>query len=181
MTLEQLNALDAATAARELRRCCGSNAWTARMVAARPFASAAAMQSAADRIWSALDESDWREAFAAHPAIGSSGSGRSGGSGLSRRSREAAKADWSAQEQSGVATATTGVIDRLAAKNREYEARFGYIFIVCATGKSADEMLTLLEDRLPHDPAAEIRIAADEQRKITRLRLQKLLAGDEGR
>jgi OHCU decarboxylase len=160
VTLEELNALPSDIAARELRRCCGSSAWASRMAAARPFESADALLVTADVVWRALGESDWREAFAAHPKIGASG----------------ASGAWSAQEQAGTAGAVPAVLERLATKNREYDARFGYIFIVCATGKTAEEMLALLERRLPHDPAVEIGIAADEQRKITRLRLQKLLA-----
>ena len=162
MTLDQLNATDVHEAQREFERCCGSTEWAARMTAARPFAGADAMLVTADVIWAALDETDWREAFAAHPRIGSGGAG-----GTSA---------WSAQEQAGVASADAEMRDRITAKNREYEARFGYIFIVCATGKSADEMLTMLEQRLTNDAAAEIRVAAEEQRKIMQLRLRKLLA-----
>jgi|SRR5579871_2690589 len=173
MTLNALNALDADRAARELLRCCGSTEWAVRMSLARPFDSMGAMFLCADAIWAALGEADWREAFAAHPAIGAGRAGRAGRAGTAGRAEEAG---WSAQEQSGVKDASTAVLDRLAAKNREYEARFGYIFIVCATGKSADEMLALLERRLPNDPAVEMRVAADEQRKITRGRLQKLVA-----
>jgi OHCU decarboxylase len=165
VTLEQLNALDTPTAAREFLRCCGSTRWAEKMTAARPFASVDAMLIAADRIWSALAPADWLDAFAAHPRIGE------------RVEREAvAERNWSTQEQSGVATATHRVLDRLATKNRDYESRFGYIFIVCATGKPADDMLTMIEQRLTNDPDRELRIAAEEQRKITRLRLQKLIA-----
>ena len=163
MTLEELNALGASAATRELLRCCGSRAWAARMSAARPFASAEAMGASADGVWSELTEADWREAFAAHPRIGADGSGGSGGS------------RWSENEQSRVATASAATLERLAAKNRDYHARFGYIFIVCATGKSADEMLAMLEQRLTNDPETEIGIAAEQQRQITRLRLDKLL------
>lgn len=160
MTLDQLNTSDVHEAQREFARCCGSTEWAARMTAARPFASADSMLVTADVIWSALKESDWREAFAAHPKIGD----------------VRLKAErWAVQEQAGTAVASTEVLDRLAAKNREYETRFGYIFIVCATGKAADEMLTMLEQRLANDAAAEIREAAEEQRKITQLRLRKLL------
>lgn len=162
MTLDSLNALDVHEAQREFARCCGSTEWAARMTAARPFVTADAMLVTADVIWSTMKNSDWREAFAAHPKIGD----RAGGAG---------KAAWSAQEQAGTAEASDAVLDRLASKNREYEARFGYIFIVCATGKSADEMLTMLEARLANDPAAEISVAGEEQRKITQLRLRKLL------
>ena len=163
MTLGELNALDAAAAERELLRCCGSARWARAVAAARPFASVDALIAAGDRAADALAPADWLEAFAAHPRIGSSGG--------ADRSR-----DWSAQEQSGVAMATRTVTERLAARNRDYETRFGYIFIVCATGRSAGEMLAMLERRLTNDPASELRVAADEQRKITRLRLAKLLS-----
>jgi 2-oxo-4-hydroxy-4-carboxy-5-ureidoimidazoline decarboxylase len=163
VTLDELNALDAPAAARELRRCCGSTRWADRMTAARPFDSAEAMAATADAVWWSLDRADWLEAFAAHPPIGEIGLG---GSHESR---------WPAREQAGVASAPAGVRERLAAANREYDARFGYIFIVCATGKSADEMLAMLERRLTNDPEAELRIAAEEQRKITQLRLSNLL------
>ena len=162
MTLAELNGLDDAAAVRELLRCCGSTRWAQEMAGARPFASMDAMTAAADTISAGLDRADWLEAFSAHPQIGSSGS--SGSSG-----------DWSAAEQAGAASASSDVLARLSEANREYEARFGYIFIVCATGKSAEEMLRLLEGRLDNDPLIEIRIAANEQRKITRLRIAKLL------
>ena len=139
------------------------------MTAARPFDSADAILETGDRVWRSLDRADWLEAFAAHPRIGDSGAGEAG------RAGGAAHGDWSAGEQAGVATATSTIRQRLAAANREYEARFGYIFIVCATGKSADEMLAMLEQRLENAPDAELRIAAEEQRKITQLRLSRLL------
>jgi len=161
MRLEDLNALDPDTAARELLQCCGSSRWARQMAAARPFASAEELMASADRSWGSLERADWLEAFAAHPKIGAGGGG----------------GDWSAQEQAGVAGAAAATLRRFANLNRDYEARFGYIFIVCATGKSAAEMLGLLERRIGNDPEAEIRIAADEQRKITRLRLTKLLDG----
>jgi 2-oxo-4-hydroxy-4-carboxy-5-ureidoimidazoline decarboxylase len=166
VTLDELNALDAPAAARELRRCCGSRRWVDRMTAARPFDSAEAMAATADAVWWSLDRADWLEAFAAHPRIGEIGSGGLSGSHES---------GWAAREQAGVASAPASVHERLAAANREHDARFGYIFIVCATGKSADEMLAMLEQRLTNDPEAELRIAAEEQRKITQLRLSKLL------
>ena len=160
MGVEDLNALDQEAAARAFLRCCGSSRWARQMTAARPFAGAAAVAGTADAVWSELDRADWLEAFAAHPKIGET---RSGG------------ADWSQQEQAGVAGAAAQSLRRLTEANRDYEARFGYIFIVCATGKTAGEMITLLEDRLQHDAGEEMRIAAEEQRKITQLRLRKLL------
>jgi 2-oxo-4-hydroxy-4-carboxy-5-ureidoimidazoline decarboxylase len=161
MEMHYLNALDHAAAVRELLRCCGSTRWADRMAAARPFADEAAMLDRADAIWWSLDPPDWLEAFRAHPTIGGPATTR-----------------WSAQEQSGMVSAAAAVTDRLASGNRDYEARFGYIFIICATGKSAGEMLEALEQRLGNAPGDELRIAAEEQRKITRLRVAKLIDGD---
>jgi 2-oxo-4-hydroxy-4-carboxy-5-ureidoimidazoline decarboxylase len=184
MRLDDLNALDQDAAARTLLQCCGSTRWAARMAAARPFATFDRVAASADDIWSALDEADWLEAFAAHPRIGDDRSNRSGGSGGPGRSGEPRKSAglgqhqaWAAQEQARVSEAARGERDRLAAGNREYEARFGYIFIVCAAGKSAAQMLGMLESRLTNDSKSELRIAANEQRQITRLRLAKLLDG----
>ena len=168
MRLDELNALDDAAAARELLRCCGSTKWAGRMAAARPFATVAAIEEAADRIWWGLDEIDWREAFAAHPKIGAR---------TAAGAKPAGSEGWSTEEQAGAAGAAAGVTARLAAANREYEARFGYIFIICATGKSAAEMLDALERRLANPPDRELRIAAGEQSRITRLRLAKLIDG----
>ena len=165
MRLDELNALDPATAERDLLRCCGSTRWARTMTSARPFGTADEMLAAADRIWRALGPDDWLQAFRAHPRIGESrGSDTSGRSG-----------EWSDQEQAGVRTARDAVRDRLAQGNRHYEARFGYIFIVCATGRSAEEMLAMLERRLTNHPDDELRIAAEEQRNITRLRIAKLV------
>ena len=159
MRLSEVNAMDERAAALEFRRCCGSFRWATRMAQARPFASAEEMSAAADTAWWTLGRPDWLEAFAAHPQIGTS----------------APVSDWSAAEQSGLAGAADRTRRRLAEANRDYHARFGYIFIVCATGKSADEMLDTLEQRLRNDPDHELRIAAEEQRKITQLRLTKML------
>jgi hydroxyisourate hydrolase len=139
------------------------------MAAQRPFAGVEALAASADATWRALAEADWLEAFAAHPRIGSGGAGKAGGAGRS------GGAAWSDDEQAGVAGAAEQTRHRLEEANRDYEARFGYIFIVCATGKTGDEMLALLERRLRHRPGDELRIAAEEQRKITQLRLKKLL------
>ena len=186
MRLADLNALDADAAASELQRCCGSSRWARMMAASRPFSSIAVAERAADECWRRLDAADILEAFAAHPKIGEAagagGPARAGGAGrvgttvaaTTAASEAVDAARWAAHEQSGVRHATDEVRDRLAAGNRAYEARFGYIFIICATGKTADEMLALLEQRLRNTPADELRIAAEEQRKITRLRLNKL-------
>ena len=170
MRIADLNALDDDAAVRELLHCCGSSRWARMMAAARPFARVAAIEQAADDAWQALEGADVQEAFAAHPKIG--GAGEAGTAGEAGRD---GAPPWSAQEQSGVRAATDDVRERLAAGNRAYQARFGYIFIICATGKSAAEMLASLEQRLRNTPAEELRIAAEEQRKITRLRLTKLL------
>jgi 2-oxo-4-hydroxy-4-carboxy-5-ureidoimidazoline decarboxylase len=174
MRLEDLNALDADAAARELLRCCGSSRWAERMAVLRPFAGAEALADAAESVFATLDRADWLAAFAAHPKIGAGGSGRPGGVDGSG-SADGPDADWSQQEQAGAAVVPDATRLRLGEANRDYEARFGYIFIVCATGKSAAEMLDVLERRMGNDPETEIRIAANEQRKITHLRLMKLV------
>ena len=154
------------------------------MTAARPYADAGTMSAVADAVWWTLDRADWLEAFAAHPKIGvgaAAGAGRAGKAGGAGRAGEAGQsgpaggASWSDEEQRGVADAAGETRLRLAEANREYEARFGYIFIVCATGRTAAEMLALLEGRLRHDAHEELRVAAEEQRRITQLRLGKLL------
>ena len=165
MNIAAFNALCDADARAALLSCCGSRRWADAMLARRPFASMADLLAAADAVWAGLDRADWLEAFAAHPRIGDLG-------GL--RKKFAATAHWSAGEQAGVAGAGEDVLRELAEGNRRYEERFGHIFIVCATGKTAAEMLRLLRARLPNEPAAELAVAAAEQAKITRLRLEKL-------
>jgi OHCU decarboxylase len=165
--LARLNALPADQAERELLTCCGSRAWARRVADARPYPEPDALFATSDRAWWELDEADWREAFRSHPKIGEK-KAEAGQTG-----REQA---WSAGEQAGMTSAADAVRDALSEGNRAYEARFGFIYIVCASGKSADEMLALLRSRLDNDPADEIRVAAEEQRKITRIRLEKLLA-----
>jgi 2-oxo-4-hydroxy-4-carboxy-5-ureidoimidazoline decarboxylase len=163
--MEQWQAIDGADpegARRLLRACCGSERWVERMMHSRPFASRETALAAARDVWLSLDETDWREAFSRHPKIGDRDA-------LQRRFPESHQL--SAREQAGVDGAHEDVLGELASRNREYEARFGYIFIVCATGKSAGEMLVLLRERLTHSPADEIRVAAGEQAKITALRL----------
>jgi 2-oxo-4-hydroxy-4-carboxy-5-ureidoimidazoline decarboxylase len=159
VTIAALNRLDRANAEVAFARCCGSTAWARAMAAARPFASLEAMANACDTIWRSLAPADWLEAFAAHPKIG-------------ERSRDSS---WSEREQSGMQSADDDVRRRLVSGNAVYASRFGYIFIVCASGKTAAEMLTALETRLSNDPAEELRVAQEEQRKITRLRLTKLM------
>lgn len=165
--LARLNELAPADAERELLTCCGSREWARRMASGRPYADAADLMEHADGVWRALDEAHWREAFRAHPRIGETKAE------AGQTDREKA---WSSGEQAGMDAAAAQTQQALAEGNRRYEARFGYIYIVCATGKSADEMLDLLTKRLSNDPAAEIFVAAEEQRKITRIRLSKLLS-----
>jgi OHCU decarboxylase len=163
--LSELNALDDDSAVRELLRCCGSTRWARAMAVARPFATVDGLLEAADACWRSVATPDILEAFGAHPRIGEARHG----------DRAGPHSRWSAQEQAGASSASDDMQRRLAAGNRAYEARFGYIFIICATGRSAPEMLAAQETRLHHSAAEELRVAAEEQRKITRLRLAKLV------
>jgi allantoicase len=142
---------------RELLKVCASKEWAQRMYAARPFASWDEMVDAAQKIWLALDADDWLEAFAGHPRIGER------------------KAGWSSQEQSGTRTASEETMQAIAEGNRAYEEKFGFVYLICATGRSADEMLANLNERLTHGRDEELRIAADEQAKIIALRLERLV------
>ena len=158
MTLAELNTVPRYRAQDELIQVCGSRAWVRGITGRRPFGNLDRLLRAASEVWWSLDETDWREAFDAHPKIGA-----------------APTSAWSAEEQSGMRRAGAGVTIDLEAANQEYLAKFGYIFIVCASGKSAEEMLAILRSRLANPPESEIRIAAEEQDKIARLRLEKLL------
>lgn len=166
MLLEQFNALTYDEALKDLQRCCGARRWTTQMVARRPFRTVDEVYTAADQLWSTCTREDVLEAFRHHPKIGDV---------ASLRSRFATTKQWAEGEQAGVRAAADEVLKRLAAGNEAYELKFGYIFIVCATGKTAEEMLALLEERLVNAPALELKIAAGEQAKITRIRLGKLL------
>jgi len=161
---EWLNRAPRATAEACFLDCCGSRRWARMMAEARPFADAAALLKQAAQIWQSLEPQDWLEAFAAHPKIGAR---------HAAPQQPAQSAQWSHAEQSGTHTATDSVRHALAEANCLYEEKFGYIFIVCATGKSAEEMLALCRQRVHNAAVVELRIAADEQRKITEIRLQK--------
>ncbi|HEX3314535.1 MAG TPA: 2-oxo-4-hydroxy-4-carboxy-5-ureidoimidazoline decarboxylase [Gemmataceae bacterium] len=165
-SIAELNVLSVSAARAEFLKCCGSRRWADGMIARRPFADTASLAAAADDIWSAATRDDCLEAFAAHLKIGSDVE--------SLRTKFAHTARWSSQEQAGISSADETTIRRLAELNRVYDERFGCIFIVCATGKSASEMLAILESRLGNNPVEELRIAAEEQRKIMHLRLAKL-------
>lgn len=148
-----------------LRACCGSTRWVERMLDRRPFGSLEALLTAAREEWFALAPDDWKEAFAAHPRIGDR---------EALRHRFPETGEIAAREQAGVDGAAADVLAALAEGNEAYERRFGFIFIVCASGLSARQMLEMLRRRSANDPAAELQIAAGEQAKITELRLRKL-------
>jgi 2-oxo-4-hydroxy-4-carboxy-5-ureidoimidazoline decarboxylase len=162
--LKGLNALPKAQALGEFLRCCGSMAWAQAMAKSLPFPDQAQLFKAADRIWTSLSPNDWLEAFRCHPKIGDKET-------LRKNFTQA----WALGEQSGVSTAPNEVLNQLADGNQKYETKFGFIFIMCATGKSAQEMLSSLKSRLGNGPQHELAFAAAQQAKITRLRLEKLL------
>jgi 2-oxo-4-hydroxy-4-carboxy-5-ureidoimidazoline decarboxylase len=170
--LQRLNALPAAEAQAELLACCGASLWARELVARRPFANSADLFAAADETWRSLDRDGWLEAFASHPQIGE----KRGEKQIESEAGQKLSSRWSAEEQSGTQRHAAEVMAKLEEGNRAYRRRFGYIFIVCATGKTASEMLAILEQRLQNDPSAELMIAAEEQRRIMHLRLEKLLA-----
>jgi len=165
--LARWNALLPEDAARELLPCCGSNAWAAAMASKRPMNEEAALLAASDEIWRGLSEADWLEAFRSHPRIGETRAEK----GVAGQSSA-----WSEQEQSKAAAAEEAVKAALKWGNREYEQKFGRIFIVCATGKSAGEILEILRRRLHNDGAVELQQAVEEQRKIMHIRMKKWLA-----
>jgi OHCU decarboxylase len=174
--LDRFNRLPEEEAATELLAVCHSRRWAKEVAVGRPYADLAAFQQAADRVWLALGPDDWLEAFAAHPRIGEGGSG--GPPGWSPGgSAGGASPGWSRHEQAGVAGADRDVQERLARGTAEYEARFGHVFLISAAGRDATEILAALTERLGNDPATELRVAADEHRRITRLRLERLMQG----
>ena len=161
-----MNTLPAELAEQEFRKCCGCAEWAQRMTDARPFETVDELAETADRFWWALEPAQWLEAFHSHPKIGE------------KKAAAAVSADaqkWSENEQAGVRDTSQETIAALACLNREYEQNFGYIFIICATGMSSEEMLNSLRMRLQNEPNEELRIAATEQAKITQLRLRKLI------
>lgn len=164
-TLQCWNTADANSAFDAMIACCGSRRWAAAIVKLRPIGSVHELSAAADHVWSTMEEADWLEAFACHPRIGAR-----------KPARAIAKSvAWSSQEQSSTDLATDQVLDELAAGNALYEQRFGFTYIVCATGKSAEEMLTILNRRLAGNRDTELREAAEQQRQITQIRLGKWL------
>lgn len=166
MTLHEFNILPKEVLVEELTKCCGSSAWVQRMLPFIPADDMVELLEDAEEQWWLCSEADWKEAFTHHPKIGDMDS---------LKKKFASTANWASGEQSGVQDANEKILEALAEGNRLYEEKFGYIFIVCATGKSATEMLELLQERLKNTPEEEIKIAADEQNKITKLRIEKLL------
>jgi 2-oxo-4-hydroxy-4-carboxy-5-ureidoimidazoline decarboxylase len=166
MPLSTLNNLDQQAAVQAFSQCCAATQWVKAMVAARPFKDEQEVYRTANSVWAKLGEHDYLEAFSAHPEIGNV---------ESLRAKFANTKKLAAAEQAGVAAAADDVLSALAKGNADYRDHFGFIFIVCATGKSAAEILNLLQIRLKFPRAIELQNAAEEQRKITALRLEKLL------
>jgi 2-oxo-4-hydroxy-4-carboxy-5-ureidoimidazoline decarboxylase len=164
--LARWNELPSGEAELELLPCCGSKVWAHRMAADRPFANEASLLDASQEIWRGLGDADWIEAFRSHPRIGET---------RSERPPHARSAAWSAQEQQQAAAGGDVVKIALADANREYEARFNRIFIICANGKSAGEILEILRARLQNDAETELREAVEQQRQIMQLRIRRWL------
>jgi 2-oxo-4-hydroxy-4-carboxy-5-ureidoimidazoline decarboxylase len=164
--LSRWNSLSAEEAAKEILPCCGSRAWASGMVSGRPIQDVSTVLATSDRIWRDLSAADWLEAFRSHPRIGET---------RALREASAQSQNWSAKEQSQATESDDSLKQALAEANREYEQRFHWIFIICATGKSADEILANLRQRLNNDEATELREAAEQQRQIAQIRLKKWL------
>ena len=160
MTLDELNKLSIMEARAAFELCCGARRWIDGMLMRKPYVDAKDLQTAGREIWGILNPEDWKEAFTHHPRIGDI---------------KLLRAKWASDEQSGAAGASEETIQALKKLNDEYYEKYGYIFIVCATGKSANEMLTLLKSRMANDADEEFKIAAAEHAKITALRLEKLI------
>ncbi len=167
MTLNELNQLNYDEAAAALTKCCGSSNWVSEMIRNGPYDSEEAFFKAAEKTWFYCFENDWLEAFKHHPKIGDI---------ASLEKKFGSTREWAGDEQQTVQIADQQVLERLAELNKQYEEKFGFIFIVYATGKAAEEMLVLLEERMGNDYQHELQIAMGEQHKITMLRLKKLLS-----
>lgn len=165
-TVSELDAMPVDAAANALQSCCGSRAWVSGMLTRRPFGTVHGVLAAAEEVLDTLGDADWLEAFSHHPRLGE----RRAQAATTEQSR-----GWSALEQSRMSDSPGDVRAAIADANVEYEARFGYIPIICAMGMTANEILAITRSRLQNSPGDELRIAANEQRKITRLRLERLL------
>jgi 2-oxo-4-hydroxy-4-carboxy-5-ureidoimidazoline decarboxylase len=166
-SLELINKLDESEAVSELMKCCGSSRWAVLVAEARPFQDEESLLHSATSAWKKTEPEDWLEAFSHHPKIGER---------KAEKKQTEQEREWSEQEQSNASKIAEDSLNALSELNSQYEGRFGYIFIVCATGKTADEMLGLLKSRLLNDPETELKVAAEEQRKIMELRLRKLVS-----
>ena len=171
MTLTDFHKLNEEEQKELLTKCCGSSSWVNKMLAAAPFEDLEEVFIKAQSKWNECKKQDWLEAFEHHPKIGDINS---------LKEKFANTAQWAQGEQAAVAQTSQEVLEALAELNKAYEEKFGFIFIVCATGKSAEKMLSILQLRLQNHPEEEIKIAAAEQGKITRLRLEKLFAEEAG-
>lgn len=172
MKLAQFNALADRDAKRLMRSCCGSSRWVGGVLSGRPYDGLDGLLAAAETAWREAGPADWEEAFAHHPRIGES---------LAEAPVSETARAWSAGEQGALDRGTAGVRTDLANGNKEYERKFGRIFIVCASGKGPDELLKNLGARLSNAPDEELRIAVAEQGKITLLRLRKLFSDEAAR
>jgi len=170
-----LNALELGEARAHLFKVCGSNEWVENMLLSRPFASVQHLLACADFVWWRLPEKEWLLAFLAHPRIGGDVEALRNKFGTVQSSNHGSGPSWEGEEQSGTKGAAEAVLQSLSTGNQEYEAKFGHVFLICATGKSADEMLAALEVRLHNTPEQELVIASGEQAKISHIRLNKLL------
>jgi len=166
MNIKQLNHMLHNDLLIELEKCCGSSEWVKGMVNSRPFYDKESLHEISDKIWGGVSSKDFLEAFTHHPQIGDVDS---------LKKKFASTANWAGNEQKGASQASDEILEQLKRANDKYLKCFGFIFIVCATGKTAKEMLDLLNDRMGNDEAIELHIAATEQNKITHLRLDKLL------
>jgi 2-oxo-4-hydroxy-4-carboxy-5-ureidoimidazoline decarboxylase len=166
MNLQQINNLDINKAHHLFMQCCTSERWVKKMVAGRPYIDSNSLRQTADRYWDQMDEDDYLQAFEGHPKIGDV---------ASLKAKYANTKALASGEQAGAKQASDQLMINLAHDNRAYEEKFGFIFIVCATGKSAEEMLNLLRARLKNTRHRELKIASEEQRKIFHLRLEKIL------
>jgi allantoicase len=164
--IARLNYLSRRQAAEALYDCCSSKKWVERVLARRPFADDSALLDSAEEAFASLGRKDWLTIFRSHPAIGAK---------KAAAKQTATARDWSAGEQALAQKGSAETLAVLGAANEAYEATFGHVFLICATGKSSEQILNSLQERLGHDAETEMRIAGDEQRKITRLRLEKLL------
>jgi 2-oxo-4-hydroxy-4-carboxy-5-ureidoimidazoline decarboxylase len=166
MTLKEFNSQYLEKVREDLFRCCGCTNWLNKLMEHFPFRSIEDLKISSDKSWHTCSKQDWLEAFSHHPKIGEKPDDK----------KLSATKEWASQEQSGVKSAAQSILFELALLNRKYEEKFGYIYIVCATGKTAGEMLEIIKERLNNEPEKELHIAAGEQNKITHLRIDKIFA-----